>query len=153
MSNAIPSAANERAAELREQLTEHNHRYYVLDDPSVSDAQYDQLFRELEKLERDYPALASSISPTQRVGATPSSAFAEVLHPVPMLSLGNAFAEEEVADFDRRVPLGGAQRSGKALPERYRLSISRCRAASSAGAAASARSCQRTAASKSPASA
>tara|TARA_Y100001934_G_scaffold283617_1_gene404849 strand:- start:1287 stop:3308 length:2022 start_codon:yes stop_codon:yes gene_type:complete len=102
MSYSIPSAANERAAELREQLTEHNHRYYVLDDPSVSDAQYDQLFRELEKLERDYPALASSISPTQRVGATPLSAFAEVLHPVPMLSLGNAFAEEEVADFDRR---------------------------------------------------
>lgn len=103
MSNSIPSAASERAAELREQLTEYNHRYYVLDDPIVSDAQYDQLFRELEKLEHDYPALASSISPTQRVGATPSSAFAEVLHPVPMLSLGNAFAEEEVADFDRRV--------------------------------------------------
>lgn len=91
------------AAELRQQLDEYNYRYYVLDEPSVTDAEYDQLFRKLQQLETDYPELLDADSPTQRVGATPSSAFQEVLHNVPMLSLGNGFSEDEIESFHSRV--------------------------------------------------
>jgi DNA ligase (NAD+) len=92
-----------RVQTLREQLDAHAHRYYVLDEPRIPDAEYDRLFRELESLERQFASLVTTASPTQRVGATPSNAFAEVHHAVPMLSLGNAFEEDELADFDRRV--------------------------------------------------
>jgi len=92
----------QRAAALREQLHEHAHRYYVLDDPSVPDADYDRLFRELEALEAEHPELIVPDSPTQRVGAQPNSAFEPVRHRLPMLSLANAFSEQEVRDFDRR---------------------------------------------------
>lgn len=92
-----------RLDELRTILSDHNHRYYVLDDPSVSDAEYDSLFRELQAMEAANPEWVSADSPTQRVGARPSDAFAEVVHAVPMLSLGNAFEPAEVEDFDRRV--------------------------------------------------
>ena len=92
-----------RVAWLRRKLDEANHRYYVLDDPALPDAEYDALLRELEALEREHPALASADSPTQRVGAAPSGAFAPVRHAVPMLSLANAFTDEEVADFVRRI--------------------------------------------------
>ncbi len=92
-----------RVEELRRLLHEANHRYYVLDDPSITDAEYDGLLRELEALEAAHPELASETSPTQRVGATPASAFAPVPHAVPMLSLANAFADDEVADFVRRI--------------------------------------------------
>ena len=92
-----------RLDELRTILSDHNHRYYVLDDPSVSDAEYDSLFRELQAMEAANPEWVSADSPTQRVGARPSDAFAEVVHAVPMLSLGNAFEPTEVEDFDRRV--------------------------------------------------
>ncbi len=92
-----------RMEALRDQLQEHNYRYYVLDDPVVSDAEYDRLLRELQELESDHPDLISSDSPTQRVGAHPSEGFDTVAHRIPMLSLGNAFSEEEVAEFDRRV--------------------------------------------------
>ena len=92
-----------RMEALRDQLQEHNYRYYVLDDPVVSDAQYDRLLRELQELESDHPDLVSSDSPTQRVGARPAEGFDTVAHRIPMLSLGNAFSEEEVAEFDRRV--------------------------------------------------
>lgn len=88
---------------LREEIHHHNYRYYVLDDPSVSDAEYDRLMRELEKLETECPDLITPDSPTQRVGVTPSTAFQEVAHKIPMLSLENAFADEEVAAFDRRI--------------------------------------------------
>ncbi len=91
-----------RAAWLRQELHRHSHAYYVLDAPSVPDAEYDRLFQELEALERAHPGLATPDSPTQRVGAAPSSAFATVAHRVPMLSLNNAFSEEEVIAFDRR---------------------------------------------------
>ena len=74
----------------------------MLDAPSVPDAEYDRLFRELEALEREHPGLAMADSPTQRVGAAPASAFATVAHRVPMLSLNNAFSDEEVVAFDRR---------------------------------------------------
>ena len=91
-----------RAAWLRQELHRHSHAYYVLDAPSVPDAEYDRLFRELEALEREHPGLAMADSPTQRVGAAPASAFATVAHRVPMLSLNNAFSDEEVVAFDRR---------------------------------------------------
>jgi DNA ligase (NAD+) len=92
-----------RAAELRRQIHEHNYRYYVLDRPSISDAAYDRLFRELQELERQHPGLVTPDSPTQRVGAAPAEKFASVRHSTPMLSLDNAFSDEELAGFDRRV--------------------------------------------------
>ena len=98
-----PSA---RAAELRAALEEANHRYYVLDAPTIADAEYDRLLRELEELESAHPELLTPDSPTQRVGATPSALFAEVRHAVPMLSLGNAFGADELREFDARVRKG-----------------------------------------------
>ena len=97
------SDAAARVAGLRHKLDEANHRYYVLDDPAMPDAEYDRLLRELEALEAAHPELVTADSPTQRVGATPLGAFAPVGHAVPMLSLGNAFTDEEVADFVRRI--------------------------------------------------
>jgi DNA ligase (NAD+) len=104
-----PFDAAERARELRQTLLRHNHAYYVLDHPTVSDAEYDSLLRELEALERDHPELVTPESPTQRVGAPPSEAFAPVRHRTPMLSLQNAMEEQEIVDFDERVRrfLGG----------------------------------------------
>jgi DNA ligase (NAD+) len=92
-----------RIAELRRLIEDANHRYHVLDDPLIPDAEYDRLMRELEALEAAHPQFADPTSPTQRVGNAPSSAFAEVRHAIPMLSLGNAFTDEEVADFVRRI--------------------------------------------------
>lgn len=92
-----------RSEELRTALDEHNYRYYVLDDPGIPDAEYDRLFRELQKLEADHPGLATGDSPTRRVGSSLETSFAEVVHRLPMLSLDNAFSEEELRDFDRRV--------------------------------------------------
>ncbi|MGD2112702.1 MAG: NAD-dependent DNA ligase LigA [Gammaproteobacteria bacterium] len=100
---SAPAAARERARVLREELHEHNYRYYVLDDPLISDAQYDRLLRELQDLEAQYPDLITPDSPTRRVGAEPLRVFGEVRHEVRMLSLDNAFSDEELADFDRRV--------------------------------------------------
>lgn len=92
-----------RVHALRAEIDEHNYRYYVLDDPVSSDAHYDGLLRSLETLEQQYPDLASAQSPTQRVGASPNTAFDSIRHEVPMLSLSNAFNEQEVEDFDRRI--------------------------------------------------
>ena len=89
--------------ELRDQIAEHNYRYYVLADPSVPDAEYDRLLRELEELEQSHPELIDPDSPTQRVGARAAEGFETVAHEVPMLSLANAFEREEVAEFDQRV--------------------------------------------------
>jgi len=99
----IPAADAKRAAQLREELARHNHSYYVLDQPSVPDAEYDRLFRELQALEELHPGLLSADSPTQRVGGAPLSAFAPVEHRTPMLSLNNAFSDEELQAFDKRV--------------------------------------------------
>lgn len=99
----IPPAVKCRAEELREQINLHNYRYYVLDDPQVPDSEYDRLMRELQGLEAQYPDLISADSPTQRVGAQPLDGFGEVQHQVPMLSLDNAFSDQEMIDFDRRV--------------------------------------------------
>lgn len=95
-----------RAQQLREQINEHNHRYYVLDEPSIPDAEYDRLFNELKALEEANPELILPDSPTQRVGGAPSAAFGTVQHEVPMLSLGNAFEESDMLDFDRSVRRG-----------------------------------------------
>ncbi|MCC5857970.1 MAG: NAD-dependent DNA ligase LigA [Ectothiorhodospiraceae bacterium] len=97
------NAARERLAELREEIDGHNHRYYVLDSPLISDAEYDALMRELLAIEERWPHLVTPDSPSQRVGAPPASAFGEVHHAVPMLSLDNAFDEQDLLDFDRRV--------------------------------------------------
>jgi DNA ligase (NAD+) len=100
---AVPLKVASRAAKLRSTIETHNHAYYVLDAPTISDAEFDRLFRELEALERDHPELVTSDSPTQRVSGEPASEFATVTHRVPMLSLNNAFSDDEVEGFDRRV--------------------------------------------------
>jgi DNA ligase (NAD+) len=92
-----------RVEKLREEIEYHNYLYYVLDRPEISDAQYDRLMRELEKIEEQYPELRSPNSPTQRVGAPPLESFEIVRHTLPMLSLANAFDETEAKDFDKRV--------------------------------------------------
>lgn len=113
--------AAEAAARLRAELEQHNVRYYVYDEPTVSDAEYDGLMRQLEALEAEHPELVTPESPTQRVGAAPVSAFGSVRHAVAMLSLNNAFDEEEVAAFDRRVTdtLRGAGLLGPAQQADY----------------------------------
>ena len=92
-----------RIAQLRAEIEQHNYRYYVLDDPSIPDAEFDRLFRELQTLEAQHPELLAADSPTQRVGVTPLKSFAEVQHRTPMLSLNNAFSEDEVRAFDARI--------------------------------------------------
>jgi DNA ligase (NAD+) len=92
-----------RVAELRQALHRHNHLYYVLDEPEISDAEYDRLMQELTSLEMAYPEIVEPDSPTQRVGAPPLASFESVAHTIPMLSLENAFDEEEVLSFDKRV--------------------------------------------------
>lgn len=98
--------AAQRIAALRQELDAHNYRYYVLDEPSVPDAEYDRLFRELQALEAEHPELVTPDSPTQRVGGEALGAFGEVRHEVPMLSLGNAFEDEDLRAFDRSVQSG-----------------------------------------------
>ncbi|WP_439106766.1 NAD-dependent DNA ligase LigA [Congregibacter sp.] len=92
-----------QARDLREQLERWNHEYYVLDEPSVPDQDYDKVLRQLQDLEARYPELEDPSSPTQRVGAAPLSAFESVAHPIPMLSLDNAFSDEELGAFLGRV--------------------------------------------------
>ena len=96
---------------LRSLISDYNYQYYVQDDPSVPDAEYDRLYRELSQLESDYPEFITNDSPTQRVGAKPDSGFAEVIHELPMLSLDNAMDSEEMKDFNRRVKERLAQSS------------------------------------------
>ncbi len=91
------------ARELREAIDRHNYRYHVLDDPEVSDSEYDELMRRLAALEAEHPELADPDSPTQRVGAGPAEKFASVRHAVPMLSLANAMAREDVVEFEERI--------------------------------------------------
>jgi len=99
-----PSAEGlQRAAELREQINHHNYRYYVLDDTEISDGEYDRLMVELRRLEEDHPSLVTPESPTQRVGASPADGFDQVQHRLPMLSLGNAFNEDDLQAWYRRV--------------------------------------------------
>ena len=97
------TAAAARAAVLREQITQHNYRYHVLDSPEISDAAFDRLMLELKSIEAEHPDLVTADSPTQRVGATPVGELVPVVHSTPMLSLDNAFTDEDVTNFDRRV--------------------------------------------------
>ena len=90
-------------ASLRQQINHHNHQYHTLDQPGVSDAEFDRLFRDLKALEQEHPELVSDDSPTQRVGSVPLPAFSQVQHELPMLSLDNAFGEDDMWDFDRRI--------------------------------------------------
>ena len=110
-----PAKAAKRAAELRETLERYNYRYHALDDPEVPDAEYDKLMQELRALEAQHPELLTPDSPTQRVGAAPVAAFGVVKHRLAMLSLDNAFSEEDVRDFDRRV----RERLAREAPVRY----------------------------------
>ncbi|MEB0078774.1 NAD-dependent DNA ligase LigA [Pseudomonas sp. CCI3.2] len=100
------NAAETRILKLRAELDQHNYRYHVLDQPSIPDVEYDRLFHELKALEVENPHLVTPDSPTQRVGSTALSAFTQVRHEVPMLSLGNAFEENDMREFDRRVTEG-----------------------------------------------
>jgi DNA ligase (NAD+) len=100
---AVTDALQRRVARLRSDINRHNHRYHVLDDPEISDAEYDRLLTELRRLESEYPELVVPDSPTQRVGGAPIAAFAQVRHRVPMLSLDNAFEREDIIAFDRKV--------------------------------------------------
>lgn len=95
--------AETRIHQLRAELDQHNYRYYVLDEPSIPDAEYDRLFNELKALEAEHPHLVTPDSPTQRVGGSALAAFSQIRHEVPMLSLGNAFEEADLREFDRRV--------------------------------------------------
>jgi len=101
--------AKERIEQLKAQINHHNYRYHVLDSPEISDAEYDELMRELKQLEERYPQLLTPDSPTQRVGAAPVEAFGVVEHPLPLLSLGNAFSEDELIAWYTRI--------SKLLPE------------------------------------
>ncbi|MDR6956496.1 DNA ligase (NAD+) [Pseudomonas brassicacearum] len=100
------NAVETRIQQLRTELDQHNYRYHVLDEPSIPDAEYDRLFHELKALEEQHPDLVTSDSPTQRVGSVALSAFSQVRHEIPMLSLGNAFDEATMREFDRRVTEG-----------------------------------------------
>jgi len=100
---AVRTKPEQRVEQLREQIRFHNYRYYVLDTPQIPDAEYDRLLRELQVLEESHPELISADSPTQRIGAEPLNAFGDVRHEVPMLSLDNAFDDDELSEFDRRV--------------------------------------------------
>ncbi|KAF0220386.1 MAG: DNA ligase [Geobacteraceae bacterium] len=96
-------AAEQRIKNLREEINRHNHLYYVLDRPEITDAEYDLLFLELARLEKEFPDLVTPDSPTQRIGAAPLEKFAQVTHRIPMLSLENAFTDGDMRDFDERV--------------------------------------------------
>ena len=99
----IPRQARDRAETLRQDLREHDYRYYVLADPVISDEEYDTLLRELVDLEQRFPGLRTPDSPTVRVGGQPTKEFPTVTHDPPMLSLANTYSEDEIRDFDRRV--------------------------------------------------
>src|SRR5688572_5374924 len=92
-----------RVAELRKEINYHLYRYHTLDDPVISDVEYDRLINDLRTLEEQYPELITPDSPTQRVGAEPSESFAKVTHPIPMTSLGNAFDDKDMHNWLARM--------------------------------------------------
>ncbi len=119
---SAPAAASPaaRADWLRETLERYNYEYYVLDAPTVPDADYDALFRELQQIETEHPELLHPDSPTQRVGGAPLAAFATVRHAIPMLSLNNGFEDEDVLAFDRRCAQGlGLEPAGAGEPDLF----------------------------------
>ena len=96
-------AIKKEAAGLQRELTEHSHRYHVLDDPVISDYEYDMMLKRLVEIEREFPEVSSPTSPTQRIGAPPLSAFDQADHSIPMLSLDNAFNDQDILDFHNRI--------------------------------------------------
>src|SRR3989338_5111293 len=100
------ATAKKRIEKLREEIRRHDHLYYVLDKPEISDEAYDKLYKELETLENKYPELVSSDSPTQRIGGEPLKAFKTVTHKTHLLSIDNVNSQEDLVDFDRRVREG-----------------------------------------------
>ena len=100
---ATTKDADKRIESLRERIRHHEYLYYVLDQPEISDADFDKLLRELKELEAEHPELLTADSPTQRVGGKPREGFVKVRHSSPMLSLDNTYSEEELRDWERRV--------------------------------------------------
>src|SRR5258708_32001129 len=100
---ALDQKIEKKLEALREKIRHHEYRYYVLDDPEISDADFDKLMNELKRLEAEHPALVTPDSPTQRVGGKPREGFVKAKHSSPMLSLDNAYTEEELRDWERRV--------------------------------------------------
>ena len=125
---AAPEQVINRLAQLKRELEQHNHSYYVLDLPTITDGEWDRLFHELLALEMQHPELLTQDSPTQRVGGKPLDAFDEVTHRVPMLSLGNAFSDGDIENFDRRcregLDLGDAEIEYACEPKFDGLAIS-----------------------------
>src|SRR3989475_4725823 len=117
MAKAAPASLKREVEELREKLRHHEYRYHVLDDPKISDAEYDGLLQKLKSLETTYPELITSDSPTTRVGAPPREGFQTVRHTRPMLSLDNAFSFDALRDFDRRVREGIGRNSIEYIAE------------------------------------
>ena len=103
MSSDIDQDLKTKIENLRNALHRHNYRYYTLDDPEISDAQYDRMMKELAALEKAYPAHASSDSPTARIGAPPLFQFASIDHSIPMLSLDNGFSDSDIVSFEKRI--------------------------------------------------
>src|SRR5580700_1383356 len=99
----MPDAVQKKIDALRDKIRHHEHLYFILDQPSISDLEFDDLMRELRRLEADHPNLITPDSPTQRVGGKPKEGFAKVAHSRPMLSIDNVTSEEELRDWDRRV--------------------------------------------------
>ncbi|PWK49210.1 NAD-dependent DNA ligase LigA [Pleionea mediterranea] len=99
----MSQSVEQRISELRDQINDHNYAYYVLDDPSIPDAEFDRLLKELQQIEQQHPDLITADSPTQRVGAKSDTAFNEVAHEIPMLSLDNVFSDEELSAFEKRI--------------------------------------------------
>ena len=103
MAKTSHDRAQKEISALRQDIEKHNYQYHVADNPLITDAEYDRLFRRLQELEREYPELATPDSPTQKVGAPPLEKFSTVQHTIPMLSLNNAADEEELRDFQERI--------------------------------------------------
>src|SRR5213594_2523154 len=100
---AITKSLDEKVESLREEIRHHEYRYYVLDDPEISDAEFDKLINELKRLESEHPEMITPDSPTQRVGGKPREGFVKARHSSPMLSLDNTYSEEELRNWERRV--------------------------------------------------
>src|ERR1700686_4740684 len=109
MAKGAPASVKKKIEGLRKELKQHEYRYYVLDDPKISDADYDKLMQKLQALETEYPELVTPDSPTVRVGGTPREGFQTVRHARAMLSLDNAFSYDALRDFDRRVREGSGK--------------------------------------------
>src|SRR5437868_10560785 len=113
------SQAEKRIRQLSEEIEKHNHSYYVLDNPTISDFEFDKLLEELIALEKQFPEFLSPLSPSQRVGGTITKTFKSVKHKFPMLSLSNSYSVEDLLDFDRKVQEGLGFNTGEPSSVKY----------------------------------